>query len=377
MVKVTRRRLLTGALAFAAPPLLFSSPVKSATNPGFAAAPRLRPEIRARWKTGNRRLVPLTLSGDHLFAAGETSLECWRVSTGQADWRVDITDDQGASFRPRLAGDWILNGSREGLSAWSRADGRLGWRYQPKQGQLAVPYVHDGRAYLGEDHRLLALNVDTGQVDWSFATDASAKLWYAPTRWGQTILLGAGDGRLYGLDADSGELLWHVDREKDWQYLRQLYVDNETLVAGGYKDELFGIDPSNGKVLWRFDAGNFINSQLVRDGAAYFWSPTGWIYAIDISIGKPLWRHQTTDYGKGGKKTRNWAPIMAELVADQSRLYILAMNHIVHVLDRQSGDEVVSYKFGESVRPFLVLKGDGQSAFFASTTGEILDVHLV
>ncbi len=185
------------------------------------------------------------------------------------------------------------------------------------------------------------------------------------------MLLGPGDGLLYAFSASDGRIIWKVDHESDWQYLRQLHLSGEILVAGGYHDEIFGIRVRDGKIIWRFNSGNFINSHLVTKGKAYFWSPTGWIYALDALNGSVVWKHRTTDFQKRSRK-RNWAPIMAELVADDKRLFILAMNNVIHVLDLESGDKLDKIKLSEAVRPFIRLEESAARFLVGSKKGEIL-----
>ena len=131
-------------------------------------------------------------------------------------------------------------------------------------------------------------------------------------------------------------------------------IHNDILVAGGYHDELFGINLGDGAIVWRFNAGNFINSQLVADGKVYFWSPTGWIYALDANSGVVLWRHKTIDY-MDKSRPQNWASVMAELVAHDRHLYILAMDHVLHVLDLNTGDELAIHRLPLAVKPSSAL----------------------
>jgi hypothetical protein len=119
------------------------------------------------------------------------------------------------------------------------------------------------------------------------------------------------------------------------QYLRQLHLSGDLLVAGGYTERLYGISVQNGVVLWAFNAGNLINSHRVSIETAYLWSLTGWVNAIDTATGQACWRHRTTDHTDAAA---NWAAVMAELVVEDRRLYALAMDGVLHVLDTEAGE---------------------------------------
>ncbi|MCK4708180.1 MAG: PQQ-like beta-propeller repeat protein, partial [Gammaproteobacteria bacterium] len=254
------------------------------------------------WTNGNSTVYPFTLDGDKLFLNGVSTVEALDIQKGKKLWSQKL--DSLAVFRPRLTEKLVISSGREKLSAWDRLTGNLSWSYKGQK-ELGVPLLYQGRIYLGEGHRLVALDAENGEPQWSFETDSRARVGYAPTASDDTIFLGAGDGVLYAIGSKDGKLLWKVDNEKDWQYLRQLAVTDDILIAGGYHDEIFGIDKSNGDIIWRFNAGNFINSQLVTDEAIFFWSPTGWIYALNTNTGQVLWRHLTVDYRNPAKKS-NW-----------------------------------------------------------------------
>ncbi len=354
-----RRRLLAGVLAA---PLLF-------VRRGVAGS---SVTVLDRLKTGNHTLFPFTLSDGLLYLNGNAMVEAWDIGGRGRLWHRPL--DAQAAFRPRLTENRVLSGGRTHLAGWERLSGAKRWSYAGKA-ELGVPLAHDGRVHFGEGHRLITLDAATGEPLWSFPTTANSRIGYAPTARGHILFLGPGDGILYAFSCSTGELLWKIDRESDWQYLRQLTVIGNILVAGGYRDEIFGLDMEDGSMLWRFDAGNFINSQLAADGAVCFWSPTGWVYALDAGSGSMLWRHRTVDYRDRDRK-RNWAPVMAEMVADNGRLYVLAMDHVLHVLDLGSGNELEQHALPAPVRPFICLEPGKQRLLLGSTIGEVLYLEL-
>ncbi|HSQ06552.1 MAG TPA: PQQ-binding-like beta-propeller repeat protein, partial [Chromatiaceae bacterium] len=115
-------------------------------------------------------------------------------------------------------------------------------------------------------------------------------------------------------------------------------------------------------------AGNFINSHCVADGTAYLWSPTGWVYAVDTATGLVRWRHKTTDYGEGAA---NWAAVMAELAVEDGRLYALAMDQVLHVLDAGTGEPRARLPLPEPVRP-AVLPIPDLGLVFATVQGDLI-----
>ncbi|CCQ73731.1 PQQ-binding-like beta-propeller repeat protein [Magnetospira sp. QH-2] len=336
--------------------------------------------VLARWATDNTSLRPVTYDDDVLYVAGDISVEAWDTRTGTRIWRHTL--DDGADFRPRLTGNAVIVTGRKFIIALARHTGDVLWSLYPEQNPndpfepVATPLVHDERVFLGVGPMMTALGED-GAVVWERATHQRKGIWYAPTVFeGNTILFGPGDGILYALDYDTGAVKWTLDNAKKWQYLRQLHVSDKVLVAGGYKDNLFGVDLTTGTLKWDWYSGNFINSHLVHEGAAYLWSPTGWVYCLDVESGKVNWRTKS-DYFPNKKRTkRPWAPVLAELVARGTALYILDMQNILHILDTQTGKERRSISFHERLRPFIVPAPKSPRLFMGSAKGEILYIEL-
>jgi outer membrane protein assembly factor BamB len=335
-----------------------------------ALAVQSRAIVVRRWESGNARLAPLTAYGKEVLYAGDSHLGRIDPARPQAVWHIAHGLASEAVFRPRAAGPLVLCGGLGEIGAWTVVQGERRWRYAAHV-QLGVPWITQQQTYVGDGHELLALDNASGQVRWRHAGTPDTITAYAPVLSGQTLMYAPGNGVLYGLDASSGQLKWRLDRSHEWQYLRQLHVSGEVLVAGSYKEKLYGISVSDGRVLWTFNAGNFINSHHVAGDAAYLWSPTGWVYAIDTRSGKVHWRHRTTDYRSDGT---GWGPLMAELVTRDGHLYALDMTQVLHVLDRKTGEEVRRILMPQPLRPTLLPLAERQG-LVATGEGEVLLVR--
>ena len=324
------------------------------------------PNVLRRWTSGNTTLTPLALVNGQIFFSGDKTLG--RIDPGVEGliWNVPHQLSSDAVYRPRAAGQSVISGGQSALGAWRLADGKPVWLHQAHV-QVGTPFVTPERTYVGDGHELLAINNDSGVVDWRFAGTPDTLASYAPTVANGIVYFGPGNGQLYALNAADGALTWQLDDSKEWQYVRQMYVSGHVLVAGTYTELLYGIHKDTGKILWKFKAGNFINSHHVSGDTAYLWSPTGWIYAIDTLTGHVRWRHQTTRYGN---LTANWGPMMAEIVTFERKVYCLDMNQVLHVLDMDSGKALLRIPFTHDLRP-TVSPLAGSRAAVASASGEI------
>lgn len=357
----SRRRLLLGLLAAGLVP-----GQGHATSPGASRGSR---RVR-EWDSGNEVLAPLSLHEGQVLFAGDRTIGRIDLKLSRPVWNVVHGLTGEAVYKPRAAGQFVLTGGLYELGAWRIDRGQRAWLHKANI-QMGVPYVTSRSTYVGDGHELLAINNESGAVHWRHAGTVDTLSSYAPVLAEDTVFFGPGNGLLYALNKADGQEKWRLDRNQDWQYLRQLYVSQGVLVAGSYKELLYGISVVSGKVLWTFNAGNFINSHHVFEDTAYLWSPTGWVYAIDIHTGDVRWRHQTTNYGQ---TSSNWGPMMAELVARGAYVYALDMHNVLHLLSTANGQEVGRISFQQNLRP-VVLPGNGAWAVVATEEGKIQQVR--
>ncbi|WP_165905374.1 PQQ-binding-like beta-propeller repeat protein [Rhodovulum euryhalinum] len=343
-------RLPRRSLLAAAPALLLS-------GRGAAAAQPL--ETVRDWRTGNAALGPPALDSGRLYFCGTRTAGCVSPGTGTPLWERPHGLPGPAVFRPRLQGDRVVVGGRAGIACLGREDGRELWRHVARI-QTGVPAVDPDTVVFGDGHEIVARDLQSGAERWRFAAIPDTLASYAPCISGGRVFAGPGDGVLYCLDLATGRRVWAQERRGLWQYLRQIHAADGILVAGSYKEQLFGIAPDDGSILWQFVAGNFINSHHLAGDLACLWSPTGWIYAIDILSGAVRWRHQTTDYRPGGG---DWASLMAELTSRAGLLYTLDMDDTLRLLDLASGDLRGQGRVPGRVRHAVLPVGDRRVVF--------------
>ncbi|UCC17827.1 MAG: PQQ-like beta-propeller repeat protein [Dehalococcoidales bacterium] len=78
--------------------------------------------------------------------------------------------------------------------------------YRPN---TTTPLIDGDILYLGSGNFVVALNTDTQQIIWEFATGDTVRS--SPAKAGSVIYIGSEDGNLYALDAVTGELQWQFE----------------------------------------------------------------------------------------------------------------------------------------------------------------------
>jgi outer membrane protein assembly factor BamB len=336
-------------------------------NPAAMAAGALALPLRQKVATGNATLSPLAADADTIYFCGDRRAGAVNIADGGVLWNAELAAGEAYQFRPRVAGQSVVFSGQRGLAVHNARDGAAVWR-RAAELQAGVPMLSESRIVFGDGHQIVSVDLTSGKEVWRFAGVPDTLANYAPAQAGATVFAAPGDGRLYALDAGSGRLLWQHDGREEWQYLRQLRIHGDILVAGSYKEKLFGIAVADGRRLWEFNAGNFINSQVVEGGVAYLWSPTGFIYAVEATTGAVLWRHETTDYGD---KAGNWGPLMAELVVADGKLLALDMFDVLHVLRTSDGEAEGHHRVPARIRHAVLPLANGDLAF-PSQQGEVI-----
>ncbi len=215
--------------------------------------------------------------------------------------------------------------------------------------RIFEPIVVDGRMFVGfnDQDKLLALDANTGNKLWSFATEAPVRL--PPVGWQGRVYFCSDDGFLYCVNAADGALEWKFSGAPNAQHV----IGNQRLTSA-----------------WPARGG-----PVVRDGRIYFaasiWPFMGtFIYALDAESGEIQWLNDST--GAQYIKQPHSAPAFAgvapqgALVATESELIVPGGRTVPAVLDRATGE----------LRYFeLNAGGKGTGGSFVAATDDFFYVH--
>ena len=143
------------------------------------------------------------------------------------------------------------------------------------------------------ENRVYALDLATGDIAWSFFTDAAPRL--APTLWKGRAHFGADDGKVYCLNAEDGSVVWTFDAAPGAeQMLGQGRLGSTRPVRSGV---------------------------LIDDGVAYFAAglfPAEGVYlfAVNADDGSLLWRKSLDGRGNEAPSPQGY------LLSDATSIYI-------------------------------------------------------
>lgn len=214
-------------------------------------------------------------------------------------------------FRGNLAHTGVYDGV--GVKKFER----IKWKFHTNGRVISSPAVANGTVYVGStDKNLYAIDQESGALKWKFATGSLVTS--SPAVSGGAVYFGSYDGNFYALDAASGKLKWKFQTAGERRY------------AGKH---LHGLQPAAETMPdpWDF----FLSSPSVWNGAVYFGSGDGNVYALDAASGSLKWKFQTSDVVHS-------SPAIANGV-----LFIGSWDSFLYALDAATGKEQWRFKTGE------------------------------
>jgi eukaryotic-like serine/threonine-protein kinase len=151
------------------------------------------------------------------------------------------------------------------------------WKFPTGDRVVSSPVWHDKVLYFGsDDGNVYAVDSQTGRQVWKRATAGPVPA--TPAVANGIVYVGSYDGKFYAFDARTGEIKWKFKTEGERRF-----------EAKG----LHGLQPKNQTIADPFDV--FLSSPIVAQGAVYFGSGDGNLYALDAFSGALRWKFRTGD----------------------------------------------------------------------------------
>lgn len=214
------------------------------------------------------------------------------------------------------------------------ANGEEKWRFPVDGGALAEPFL--GTPALGEDmvyftstdHKVYALDVDTGAKRWEFQT--GNQIWGGPGYRDGTLYVGSSDKNLYALNAETGERKWVF--VASGAIYSTPHVSEDTVYFGALDNKAYALNAENGEERWSFQTGNWVwDSPVSHEETVYVPSLDHSLYALDAGNAAVRWEFEANDMITD-------SPVIAEGI-----VYFSANNAGVYALEAETGAEVWHY----------------------------------
>lgn len=274
--------------------------------------------VRRAFQTdGPVRASPVAAGGVLLFGSGDGNFYAVEATGGRERWR--FTAGSAILSSAAVAGDLVFFGDRaNGFYALDRDSGRLRWRVETGEDRAfewghegwdyytSSPVLADGAVIVGSgDGNLYALDALSGEERWRYQT--GGRIRSSPAAADGRVYVGSADGVLYAIEVETGRLAWRFETwgagqsSADFGYDRKTIQSSPAVADGavffGSRDgKLYAVDAATGRERWRHDNGSpwVVGSPAVADGRVYVGSSDGlFVHALDAATGEEIWRLST------------------------------------------------------------------------------------
>jgi len=195
------------------------------------------------------------------------------------------------------------------------ASPKLKWKFHTGGSVTSSPAVVGDTLYVGSNDRYLyALDVETGTPKWKFKT--GTRVPSSPAVANGVVYFASYDGNFYAVDAANAQLKWKfpIGGERRFAakhihgslpvgetmpdpfdfYLSSPTIWNGAVYFGSGDGNIYALDAASGNLKWKFETGNVVHaSPAIADGTLFIGSWDSYFYAIDATTGKEKWRFKT------------------------------------------------------------------------------------
>lgn len=195
-----------------------------------------------------------------------------------------------------------------------------------------------------------------GGIEWKFAT--GGRILSSPVFDKGVIYFGSDDRNIYAVDAETGIQKWKFETHN--AVASTPAVDSGLVFAASYDGYFYAIDAAKGTLRWKFKTGGerrfeakgihgnqpanqtfwdpwdmFLSSPVVGQGAVFFGSGDGNVYALDQWTGAVRWKFKTGDV------------VHSSPAYDAGTIYVGSWDSYLYALEAATGLEKWRFKTGE------------------------------
>jgi len=261
------------------------------------------------------------------------------------------------------------------------------WRFHTAGRVIASPAVVKGVVYVGStDGNFYAVDAASGTMKWKFTTQA----WEvsSPAVASDVVYFLSYDGNFYALDASSGQVKWKFKTEGEkhyagthlhylqpasetmpdpWDfYLSSPGVWNGAVYFGSSDGNVYALDALSGALKWKFKTGDVVHSSpAIADGILYIGSWDTYLYAIDAASGKEKWRFKTGE----DAEAHNHVGIQSSPAVVDGVVYFGSRDAYAYAVDAASGKQLWKFSTDGSWVNNSMVVHDGKAFFGTSIPG--------
>jgi outer membrane protein assembly factor BamB len=234
---------------------------------------------------------------------------------------------------------------------------RVKWKFPTGDRIVSSPVAQGKVLYFGgDDGNIYAVDSETGRQIWKRTTGGPAPC--TPAVANGIVYAGSYDGKFYALNAQTGAIKWKFATEGERRFeakgIHGLQPRNQTIVDqfdvflsspvvvqgavyfGSGDGNLYALDAANGELKWKFKTGDVIHaSPAYADGVLFVGSWDSYFYAVDAATGKEKWRF----HGGEDPLIHNQVGFQSSAAVVDGVVYVGCRDSNLYALDAATGKE--------------------------------------
>jgi eukaryotic-like serine/threonine-protein kinase len=235
------------------------------------------------------------------------------------------------------------------------------WKFRTHGQVISSPAVVGDTVYVGSsDHMLYAIDRDAGTVKWKFET--GDRVASSPAVAGGVAYIASYDGFFYAVDTATGKRKWKFQTGGEHRfaakhlhgslplgetmpdpfdcYLSSAAVADGAVYFGSGDGNIYALDADSGALKWKFQTGDVVHaSPAVVDGTVYIGSWDSYFYAIDAASGKEKWRFKTGE----DADIHNQVGLQASAAVVDGVVYVGCRDSNFYAIDAKTGKKKWAY----------------------------------
>ncbi len=220
------------------------------------------------------------------------------------------------------------------------------------------PAVVNDQIFVGsKDGCVYDVNENTGQVRWKFKTGGIVRS--SPAVAGGVLYAGDTDGSLFAIDTHNGKQLWrfstvgHGLKSENYGYDRRAIiaspvVTGDKVIVGGRDGFLYAVDKTTGKELWRMnhEISWVISTVAIKGDMVVTGTSDGhFVQAINLATGKQIWKYHTS------------STVWSSPVIDGDKVYVGSQEGVLYCIDLKTGSKINAFQAGDIIFSSPVIAG--------------------
>lgn len=214
---------------------------------------------------------------------------------------------------------------------------------------------------------IYALDLKNGKIKWQYAT--KGKVYSTPAVENNLVVVASTDDNIYCLNAITGKLIWKFETQNP--IVANPLIKNGIVFIGASDGHFRALDLQSGKLKWDFDSvkGFIVTQPLFYKDKIYFGSWGTEFYALNAQTGSLVWKWNN------GSNNRMFSPAACYPVATDGKIFIVAPDRFMTVLDAESGNMIWRKSDPDNkVRESMGLSADSSLVYAKTMEGELIGV---